>query len=305
VLTTLDQDIQYAAEEILTNAINKNKETRNVTQGAVVVLDYFGGIKAMVGGVDYNKSQFNRAAQALRQPGSSFKPFVYLAAFEQGWKVMDKVDDYPIEIGKWKPENYDKKHYGEVTLMMALTKSLNLATINLTETIGRDRVIRLAKKMGIRSKINNSPSLALGSFEVTMLDMVSAYATMAHRGYEVRPYSIHEIYTKDGYQLYMKDSFNKHRIVDKEATRKLTEIMENVIKNGTGKRANSPKLKYKAGKTGTSQDYRDAWFIGWTDKYICAVWVGNDDNSPTKGVGGGGLPAEIWRDIMVKAQERK
>lgn len=298
VMTTLDQDIQAAAEKILAAAIEKNKD-RNVTQGAVVVLDYFGGIKAMVGGVDYNASQFNRATQALRQPGSSFKPIVYLTAFENGWNVMDVINDYPLSVGKWKPENYDKKYYGEVTLMQALTKSLNLATLDLAEKVGRDKIVKEARKLGIKTRINNSPSMPLGTFEVKVIDMAAVYATIAHRGYKVEPYAIKEIYSKDGYQLYQRPEFVKTRVADKRAVEKLTEILVNVAQNGTGKRAYSSRFGWAAGKTGTSQDYRDAWFVGFTDKYIAAVWVGNDDSSPTKGVGGSGLPTQIWKDIML------
>ena len=300
VMTTLDQDIQAAAEKILVEALEKNKG-RGVTQGAVVVLDYFGGIKAMIGGVDYNKSQFNRAIQALRQPGSSFKPFVYLTAFEQGWGVMDKIGDYPITIKKWKPENYDKKHYGDVTLMFALTRSLNLATIDLASQVGYENVMKEAKKLGINTKLQSTPAMALGASEVRVIDMAAAYATIAHRGYKVVPYSIKEIYSKDGYQLYYKPEFEKVRVADKAAVEKLTEILINVAENGTGKKASSSRFERVAGKTGTSQGYRDAWFVGFTDKYIAAVWVGNDDNSPMKGVGGSGIPTEVWKDVMLSA----
>ncbi len=251
----------------------------------------------MVGGVDYHKSQFNRAIQALRQPGSSFKPFIYLTALENGFSPNDVIYDVPVDIKGWKPENIDKKYYGEVTLNTALSRSLNLATINLSEEVGRSKIIRTAKRMGITTPIENTPALALGAFEVRVLDMAVAYASIANGGYAVWPYAIQEIYTKDGYQLYMREPDEPNRIIVDYAAEEMTEMLENVINSGTGKRARLP--FFAAGKTGTSQNNRDAWFVGFTDNYVAAVWVGNDDNSPMKGIGGSGLPAEIWKKIML------
>lgn len=296
VATTLDQELQQKAEKILREAVKANKH-RNVTQGAVVVLDKWGAVKAMVGGVNYHKSQFNRAIQALRQPGSSFKPFIYLTALENGFSPNDVIYDVPVDIKGWKPENIDKKYYGEVTLNTALSRSLNLATINLSEEVGRSKIIRTAKRMGITTPIENTPALALGAFEVRVLDMAVAYASIANGGYAVWPYAIQEIYTKDGYQLYMREPDEPNRIIVDYAAEEMTEMLENVINSGTGKRARLP--FFAAGKTGTSQNNRDAWFVGFTDNYVAAVWVGNDDNSPMKGIGGSGLPAEIWKKIML------
>lgn len=296
VLTTLDQDLQQAATNILTETINANRGKKHVTQGAIVVMGKDGAIKAMVGGLDYNKSQFNRATQALRQPGSSFKPFVYLTALQEGFEPDDKIMDVPLTIGNWKPENADKKYYGEVTLKQALTKSLNLATVNLSEMLSHGAIIKNAKKMGITTPIQNSPSLALGTFEVKVIDMATAYTAVANGGYAVWPYAIREIYTKDGYQLYQRNIDDENRIIKKKDAEELTEMLENVINNGTGKRA---KLSgFAAGKTGTSQDNRDAWFAGFTDNLTAVVWLGNDDNSPMKGVSGANLPAEIWKKLM-------
>ena len=296
VATTLDQELQQKAEKILREAVKANKH-RNVTQGAVVVLDKWGAVKAMVGGVDYHKSQFNRAIQALRQPGSSFKPFIYLTALENGFSPNDVIYDVPVDIKGWKPENIDKKYYGEVTLNTALSRSLKLSTMNLSEEVGRSKIIRTAKRMGITTPIENTPALALGAFEVRVLDMAVAYASIANGGYAVWPYAIQEIYTKDGYQLYMREPDEPNRIIVDYAAEEMTEMLENVINSGTGKRARLP--FFAAGKTGTSQNNRDAWFVGFTDNYVAAVWVGNDDNSPMKGIGGSGLPAEIWKKIML------
>ncbi len=300
VYTTLDQKIQENAEKILREAVLAAKN-RNVSEGAVVVLNKSGEVKAMVGGIDYRKSQFNRAVTALRQPGSAFKPFVYLTALQNGWKREDRIDDVPLSIGKWKPENYDKKYYGSVTLDEALMKSLNLATVKLSESLSRKDIIRTAKKMGISTPVENTPSLALGTFEVKVIDMATAYSAIANGGYATWPHAIKEIYTRDGYQLYQREADTENRILDAGAVKDLTKMLEKVISQGTGRRAKIP--GFAAGKTGTTQDYRDAWFVGFTDEYVIAVWVGNDDNSPMKGVTGGTLPAEIWRKIALSVRE--
>lgn len=300
VSTTLDQELQQKAEQILHDMIKKYQE-RNVTQGAVVVLDHQGAVKALVGGLDYDKSQFNRATQALRQPGSAFKPFVYITALQQGWQPDDLIDDIPVKIGKWQPENADRKTHGRVTLTEALTKSYNLATVNLAERLNRRDIIRNARKMGITTEMPNTPSLALGAAEVKVLDMAAAYTAIANGGYAAWPYAITEIYSKSGIQLYQRDMSEPSRILDGNTVEKITSMLENVINNGTGRRAGLP--VFAAGKTGTSQDFRDAWFVGWTDQYVAAVWVGNDDNSPMDKIGGSTLPAEIWKQIMLAAIE--
>ena len=302
VYTTLDKNLQTKAEQVLRKKIWANAKTKNVTNGAVVVLDKSGAVKAMVGGINYEKSQFNRAVQALRQPGSSFKTFVYLTALENGWNTDDEIDDYPITIGKWKPENYTKTYYGTVTVEEAFIRSLNLATVNLAQKLPRKQIINTAYKMGISTPLKNIPSMVLGTSEVKILDMAVAYTAIAKGGFAVWPYSLTEIYTKDGYPLYtrMNQEDDKQRILDEDAVEELTEMMEEVINRGTGKRA---KLNgFAAGKTGTSQDYRDAWFVGFSKNYIAAVWLGNDNNSPMKGVGGGTLPAEIWQEILSYAE---
>lgn len=294
VYTTLDQQIQETAERVLKNEISAHKAD-NVSQGAVVVLDYNGAILAMVGGIDYNASQFNRAVQALRQSGSTFKPFVYLTALQNGYTPESKILDLPMDINGWKPQNYDKKYYGSVSLKQALANSLNLAAVSLSQNLPHDEIIRNAKRMGISSKIEDTPSIALGTSLVKVLDMATAYASFANGGYAVWPYAIKEIYTRDGYQLYMRISDEPNRIFSEQNTKDMQNMLEAVITSGTGKKAKLP--IFAAGKTGTTQDYKDAWFVGFTDKYVIAVWVGNDDASPMKKITGGGLPAEIWRKI--------
>ncbi len=297
VHTTLDQDIQESAEKILEEAIAANR-SKNVTQGAIVVMEKDGAVRAMVGGVQHQKSQFNRAVSALRQPGSAFKPFVYLTALQKGYTPEDKIEDTPIAIGKWKPENIDKKYHGTVTLREALRKSYNLATVDLAEKVGRRSIIANAKKMGITSPLTNDATLSLGTSEVSVLDMATAYATLANGGYAVWPYGILEIFSRDGYERYMRQADEPRRILDAEVVSSLNSMLEDVVNRGTGQRA---KLSsYAAGKTGTSQDFRDAWFAGFNGKYICVVWVGNDDNSSMKGITGGTLPAEIWQKVMLE-----
>lgn len=305
VYTTLDKKIQKAAESALRQAIFANAKSKNVTNGAVVVLDRNGAVKAMAGGINYEKSQFNRATQALRQPGSAFKTFVYLTALEEGWDTDDEIDDYPITVGSWKPENYSKKYYGTVTLEEAFVRSLNLATVNLAQKLPSGDIIRTARKMGISTPIDDTPAMVLGSSAVKVLDMAVAYTAVANGGYAAWPYSITEIYTREGYPLYTRlyDEDERQRILDEDTVEAMTEMMEKVILEGTGKRARLP--FFAAGKTGTSQDYRDAWFVGFTDRYVAAVWVGNDDNSPMKGVGGGTLPAEIWKKVMLAAESEE
>lgn len=298
VSTTLDQDLQQKAEWLLKNMIAENKN-KNVTDGAVVVLDHSGAIRALVGGIDYNKSQFNRATQALRQPGSAFKPFVYLTALQEGFKPTDTIADEPIVIDHWRPENYDKKYHGQVTLNEALKRSYNLATVQLGTQLDRKEIIRNARRMGITTDLANTPALVLGAAEVKVIDMAAAYAALANGGKAVWPYAVVEIYSKDGMQLYQRDDDEPIQILDSENVRQLTEMLEDVINSGTGRKAKLP--GFAAGKTGTTQDYRDAWFVGWTDHYVAAVWVGNDDNSPMKNVSGSGLPAQIWQKIMLTA----
>lgn len=299
VYTTLDGKLQKAAETILQQAVAANRKN-NVTNGAIVVIDNSGAVKAMVGGISYRNSQFNRAVQALRQPGSSFKTFVYLAALEDGFEPDDTIEDKPIAIGKWKPENYDKKYYGKVSVKDAFRRSLNLATIDLSNRISKQKIIELAHKMGISTPINNAPSMPLGSFEVKIIDMAVAYSTIANGGFANWPYSINEIYSKDGYKIYERTSDEKNKIISDEAIENITSMLQSVIENGTGKKARLP--FFAAGKTGTSQDYRDAWFAGFSRGYTAVVWVGNDNNSPMKNISGGTLPAEIWKKLMLQIQ---
>lgn len=295
VRTTLDYDLQQRTEYILRKYIRANRQN-GVSEGAVVVLDRNGAIKAMAGGFDYNKSQFNRATQALRQAGSSFKLFVYLTAFENGFSPDELLADEPIRIDDWEPQNYDRKFRGAVSLKQAFAQSLNVATVDLATYLNLEDIISTALKLGITTGVKDEPSIILGAAEVRVLDMAAAYAATANGGYAVFPYAIREVTDTDGYLLYQYHSPGKERVLKLETVQSINILLREVVTGGTGKRAR--KVKNARGKTGTSQNYRDAWFIGSNDRYTAAVWVGNDDNSPMKEIGGGTLPAEIWADIM-------
>ena len=260
-------------------------------------MDKTGAIKAMVGGVDYNKSQFNRAVQAKRQSGSAFKPFVYLTALQYGFKPSSTVVDKPIKIGKWQPENYSKKYYGKVTLDYALSHSLNAATVSLSRELKLKDIAKNAYNAGISTKLDISPSMVLGTNAVKVIDIATAYAALANGGKSVIPYAINEISTTDGHQLYLRPELKQKQIFAQKNVADLTLMLEHVINRGTGQKAKLP--IFAAGKTGTSQNFRDAWFAGWTNKYVAVVWVGNDNDKPMNKIGGSSLPAQIWHDIMV------
>ncbi len=295
VKTTLDYNLQKRAEYILRKHIRANKN-RKVTQGAVVILDRNGAIKAMVGGYSYDRSQFNRATQALRHAGSSFKLFVYLAALEQGITPDDILADEPINIDGWKPQNYDKRYYGAVTLRQAFAKSLNVATVDLATYLDLDKIITLALKMGVTTPVKDEPSIILGATEVRVLDMAAAYAAVANGGFAVFPYAVKVIKNTDDEVLYYHTDSEKSRVLSEQTVSDINEMLRLVVLEGTGKKARN--VAEARGKTGTSQNFRDAWFIGSNAEYTAAVWVGNDDNSPMVEVGGGSVPTEIWAEIM-------
>jgi len=295
VQTTLDYNLQRRAEYVLRKHLRAHKKDR-VSEGAVVILDKFGAIKAMVGGFDYNKSQFNRAAQAFRQAGSSFKLFVYLTAFEKGFSEDDMIMDEPIKIGQWEPQNYDKQFHGKVSLKQAFAKSLNAATVDLATHFGLDDIIDMALRLGITTNIKAEPSIILGASEVRLIDMAAAYTTTFNGGYAVFPFSVQSVIDSHKQMLYKHRLDEREKVLSDDVVQKIGVLEREVVLNGTGKRAG--KVYEARGKTGTSQNYRDAWFIGSNSKYTAAVWVGNDDNSPMKEIGGGSVPTEIWAEIM-------
>ena len=300
VLTTLDANLQRAAEAALRRVLARHGKDRNVGQGAVVALDPNGAVRVMVGGHSYAASQFNRAVQARRQPGSAFKPFVYLAALEAGLGPDSVLLDAPITLEGWEPRNFSKKYRGEVTLGQALASSINTVTVRLYAKLGREKVVGVARRLGITSPIGPHPSLSLGASEVSLIELTSAYAPFANGGYGVIPHGIVEVRTRAGEILYRRDQSGVGRVVKRGDVTRMNAMLRGVVVSGTGRSAGLDGLDV-AGKTGTSQNYRDAWFIGYTADYVAGVWLGNDDDTPTKQVTGGQLPASLWRDFMQTA----
>lgn len=303
VQTTLDADIQASAEAAINKAIQTYGEQYHVEQGASLIMGLDGSIVAMVGGRDYGLSEYNRVTHALRSPGSSFKPFVYLAALEYGWSPNSLIVDEPITEGKYRPQNYGNKYYGEITLTEALTRSLNTVAYQLIKNVGPERVISVARRLGITANLEPNLSLALGSNGVPMMEMVTAYASLGRGGVAVEPFAIDTIKSVDGTVLYEQPREKTARqVIERGYVTQLSGMMQNVVRYGTGQAAQGPYTA--AGKTGTSQESRDAWFIGFTNQYAGAVWVGNDDNSPMKRVTGGMIPASTWREIMTTATSK-
>ena len=295
ITTTVDAGMQHSASEAMVREVGRF----DVLQGAIVAMSGDGAIKAMVGGANYAKSQFNRAVQARRQPGSSYKLFVYLEALRAGMKADDKVMDAPVEIDGWAPKNANGKYEGEMTLRRAFYRSINTVAVTLSEQIGRERVRQLAIDMGVQSPMHAHPSLALGTAEVTPMDMTRAYAVIQNGGYEVEPYGVLEVRTARGELLYRHEPKASRRIIDEDIARQMADLLKDVVRIGTGMTARIDRPA--AGKTGTTQDNRDAWFLGFTSDLVAGVWVGKDGGQPMQGISGGNLPARMWADFMVDA----
>lgn len=305
IRTTLDQDIQRAAEEGLKKVFDTKVSEGSKAQAAIVVMSADGAVRAMVGGRKTKVSgAFNRATQALRQTGSSFKPFVYATALELGYSPFDLIDDTPLTLnipgsGPWTPKNYTGKFAGTVTLTEALKQSLNIPAVRVSERVGRENVRKIATDFGITTDLAQGPAIALGASESTLIEMVGAYAGILNGGSSVTPYGLVELkLLGDETPLIGTNGGIGERVIQEGAAQDLIYMMEKVVAEGSGQRA---KLKgwEVAGKTGTTQAARDAWFIGFTADYVAGVWMGYDDNTPLKGVTGGGLPAEIWREVMA------
>lgn len=297
VETTLDANLQRRANEIVEKALAKNGAALGVTQAAVVVLDTDGGIRALVGGRNYAESQFNRAVKARRQPGSVFKPFVYLAALESGMTPETITYDLPLTINGWSPRNDNGQHAGEISLRKALSQSVNTVAVRLNQTIGPGRTVATARRLGITSELRESPALPLGTSEVTLLEITGAYDVFSNGGTAVEPHAIGRVRMSSGRVIYAREVPRNQQIIDPLTVGSMNDMLNATLVSGTGKRAgiaNHP----SAGKTGTTQDFRDAWFIGYTSHLTAGVWIGNDNGKPMKGAMGGGVPAEIWHQIM-------
>lgn len=292
VETTLDPRLQKLAEAAVAKVDTKG------AQVAVVAMRDDGAVLAMVGGKRYGTSQFNRVTSALRQPGSAFKPIVYLPALEAGMSPDSLVQDAPITVDGWTPRNFSGKYRGEVTLREAVARSLNTVAVRVSEDVGRDRVVQAARRLGITSPLKPHPSIALGAGEVTPLELAAAYAVFANGGFAVAPYGVSEV-RQDGDVVFRRTGATGRRVIDAQAAAQMTDMLQAVIDWGTGKSA-----KFgvpAAGKSGTSQGFRDAWFVGYAGNIVTAVWVGNDNNSPMDRVTGSTIPAAIWRAFMAPA----
>jgi penicillin-binding protein 1A len=306
--TTFDPRLQAATEEAVRSVFGARVREGSEAEVAVVVMSADGAVRAMVGGRNPSVGGFNRATQAVRQTGSAFKPFLFAAALENGFEAFDIVEDAELTInipgsGQWSPRNYDGKYHGFVTLTEALARSLNTPAVRVSEAMGRARVREVANQFGLRSELAEGPALALGASEATLIDMTAAYAGILNGGIAVRPYGIQSLsLLGENAPLFTQADGFGDRVIRENSAQMLTWMMTQVLENGTGARARLDG-RPAAGKTGTTQAARDAWFVGYTADYVAGVWMGYDDNSPLTGVTGGGLPAEIWREVMARVHQ--
>lgn len=300
IKTTLDLKLQNLADESYHALLDKEGQAHRVSQGAMIAMTPDGGVRALIGGRDYQKSQFNRATQARRQPGSAFKLFLFLAALEKGYDLQTIVSDLPVQVGKWRPKNDDHwQSKGDITFEEAFAESVNTSAVRIISDIGYKPVIEVASRLGLLGEQPKNLTLALGTGEASLLEMTAAYASVMNHGFGVWPYGILEVKTPEGVVLYQRRNQGASRVIDKENVVKLLYMLQKVMEYGTGKRSilNRP----CAGKTGTTQNYNDGWFIGFTPDLVTGVWMGNDDNVLMKKVPGGGLPAQLWKNFMETA----
>ncbi len=298
VKTTLDSNIQKISQTSLREALDKYGKNKKISEGAIVVLDFNGAIRSLVGGKRYSSSQFNRATQAKRQPGSAFKPFVYLAGLEKGLSPTTIFYDKPIKVGKWAPTNYGGKYVGPLTMRDAFAISSNSVAVQIAQYSGVKNIISVAKRLGISSPIAEDLSISLGSSEVSLLELSGAYVPFANGGKGVWAYGIEKIYDGKGKTLYKKSGSGSGRVISANNLFSVDMMFSDVLTIGTGKKA---RIDRKAGgKTGTSQKFRDAWFVGYDKSMLTGVWLGNDDGRPMLSVSGGSIPASIWKSIMLQ-----
>jgi penicillin-binding protein 1A len=303
VQTTIDAGLQRAAQAAVEQALATEGRVAGAQQAAVVVIDTGGRIRALVGGRSYAESQYDRAVKARRQPGSAFKPLVYLAALERGWTPDTMVHDAPITVAGWSPRNDSGTYQGLITLRTALAQSVNSVAVRLQQEVGTSRVIALAQRLGIKSELRQSPSIALGTSEVSVLELTGAYGVLANGGLSVGPHAIRAVRTGTGAIIYARPATQPRILVSPNHIGEISDMLHAAVLSGTGRRALLPRHP-TAGKTGTTQEFRDAWFVGYTAQLVAGVWVGNDDGKPMNKVVGGGLPARIWREVMLAAHER-
>jgi penicillin-binding protein 1A len=302
VETSIDPKLQSVAEAAVIDELAAKSVKFNVSQGALVAMTPDGAVRAMVGGRNYAESQYNRAVTAKRQPGSAFKPFVYLTAIESGLTPETIRQDAPLDVRGWKPENYGHEYFGAVTLTQALAMSLNTVAVRLGLEVGPKNVMRTAYRLGISSKLDANASIALGTSEVSLTELVGAYTPFANGGQGVSPHVVTKIRNLEGKVLYTRPPDQLGQVIEPRYVAMMNTMMQETLLSGTARKAEIPGWM-AAGKTGTSQDFRDAWFIGYTANLVTGVWLGNDDNSPTRRATGGGLPVEVWTRFMRAAHQ--
>lgn len=295
--TSFDKRINEISNKVISNYYKKYSESLNDTQISVIIMRNDGAILTMLGGKNYKESQFNRAIYAKRQPGSAFKIFPYIVALDNGYKADYKIIDEEVEIEGWIPKNYDSIYRGEITLREAFVRSVNSVAAKLTYELGIAKVINMAHKIGIESEIPNLPSIALGSNEVNLLEMVKSYAVIANGGYAVKPYLLYKVSDNFGNIFYEYIDDKNDKIIKKRTIEEIKNLLNGVVIWGTGKNAYNSEIDLW-GKTGTSQNYRDAWFIGFSRDVTIGIWIGNDANKPLNNITGGGFPALIFKEIM-------
>jgi penicillin-binding protein 1A len=299
VLTTLQPSLQSLADAAIRKWMEAEGNSKKASQAAMVVMQPDGAIQAIIGGRNYAESQYNRATQAKRQPGSAFKLLVYLAALEAGYTPETLVSDRPITIGNWSPKNYTEDYRGDIPLKEGFYRSINTVAAMITHRVGAARVVEMARRLGIKSKLTATPSIALGTNDVSLLEMTTAYADIAAGGKALRPFVIQEIRNKQGKLLYRHPNSGIEQVIATSTVRQMNELLMSVVHSGTARKAMIGRPV--AGKTGTTQDYRDAWFMGFTPQLVAGVWVGNDNYTPMQKVTGGGIPTQIWADFMKSA----
>ncbi|MEO3998544.1 PBP1A family penicillin-binding protein [Mesorhizobium sp. CAU 1732] len=303
--TTMDMNLQQAAEETVEFHLRQHGQAYRVTEGAMVMMEVNGAVRAIVGGRDYARSQFNRATKALRQTGSSFKPYVYTTAMENGFTPESVVPDAPINWGGWSPKNYGRSFSGRVTLSSALIRSMNTVPVRLAKDhLGIPAIVEETHKMGVESELNGHKTMVLGTSGMTVMDQATGYLTLANGGMAGARHGITQLLTHAGDVVYdfSRDAPEPHRAVSEQAVASMNSIMVQIPETGTARRAALPNIR-SAGKTGTTQAYRDAWYVGYTGNYLAAVWLGNDDFSPTNNMTGGSVPAMVWQRLMVYAHQ--
>jgi penicillin-binding protein 1A len=303
VETTIDAGLQKAAQSRVQALMNTEGEAAEAGQTGLVVLDTSGGVRALVGGRSYADSQFNRALKARRQPGSAFKTFVYLSALEHGLSPDSTTYDLPIVVDGWSPRNEGGNYRGQVTLRQGLAQSINTVAVRLHMDVGPKRTVAMARRLGITSPLREGPALALGTAEVSLLELTSAYGVLASGGYRLEPHLITRVRTASGKSLYQRPVVASAEVVAPQHVGAMNDMLNAALVSGTGRRAGLAKHP-AAGKTGTTQDFRDAWFVGYTAHLVGGVWIGNDNGRPMNRVMGGNLPARLWREVMQLAHER-